>query len=84
MSKICQSCGMPMKQDPNGGGTNADGTLSKEWCSFCYADGAFLGPDLSVKEMQDIGITALKAKGFPHPMGWLVTRNIPKLKRWAR
>ncbi len=84
MPTICQSCGMPMKQDPKGGGTNADGTLSQEWCSFCYADGAFLGPDLTVKEMQDIGINALKAKGFPRPMGWLMTRNIPKLKRWAR
>lgn len=23
--KNCQSCGMPMKSDPKGGGTNADG-----------------------------------------------------------
>jgi hypothetical protein len=24
MNKICQSCGMPMRKDPEGGGTNAD------------------------------------------------------------
>ena len=84
MATICQSCGMPMTQDPEGGGTNADGTRSKEWCSYCYRDGAFLGADLTAPEMQKIAIDALKAQGFPRPLGWLMTRNIPKLKRWAR
>ncbi len=84
MTTICQSCGMPMKQDPVGGGTNADGSRSQEWCSYCYADGAFTGPDLTAQQMQQIGIDALKSKGFPKPLGWLMTRNIPKLKRWAR
>ena len=84
MGTICQSCGMPLKQDTKGGGSNADGSISKEWCSFCYADGAFLGPDCTVELMQQIGIDALKSKGFPRPLGWLMTRNIPKLKRWQR
>jgi hypothetical protein len=26
--KNCQSCGMPLKKDSKGGGTNADGTKS--------------------------------------------------------
>ena len=32
----CQSCGMPLKADPKGGGTHADGTSSREYCSYCY------------------------------------------------
>jgi hypothetical protein len=28
--EMCQSCGMPLKQDPQGGGTNADGSKNKE------------------------------------------------------
>ncbi len=41
MSKMCESCGMPMKNDPQGGGTNADGTRNPNYCSYCYADGKF-------------------------------------------
>ena len=31
--KNCQSCGMPMKRDPQRGGTNADGSKSTMYCS---------------------------------------------------
>tara|TARA_R110002094_G_scaffold35603_1_gene48129 strand:+ start:923 stop:1183 length:261 start_codon:yes stop_codon:yes gene_type:complete len=82
MADICQSCAMPFKQDPAGGGTTADGLISTEYCSYCYADGVFLAPDVTVKQMQQIAIDAMKRKGFPRPIGWLLTRNIPKLKRW--
>tara|TARA_R110002051_G_scaffold20631_1_gene55960 strand:- start:4788 stop:4925 length:138 start_codon:yes stop_codon:yes gene_type:complete len=41
-----------------------------------------LAPDVTVKQMQKIGIDAMKGMGFPRPIGWLLTRNIPKLKRW--
>ncbi len=32
--KNCQSCGMPLKRDEKGGGTNADKSISKKYCSF--------------------------------------------------
>jgi len=35
-NKFCQSCGMPMKQDPQGDGTNADGSINTFYCSYCY------------------------------------------------
>ena len=78
----CQSCGMPLKKDPQKGGTDADGTLSKVYCSLCYRGGAFLHPDFSVEAMQNHCITQLKAKGMPGIMAWLFTRGIPKLDRW--
>ncbi len=84
MAAMCQSCGMPLKQDPAGGGTQADGSKSGEFCSYCYADGAFLAPDITAAEMQQIGINALKEKGFPRPIGWLMTRNVPGLSRWRQ
>ena len=40
--KNCQSCGMPLKRDEKGGGTNADGSISKMYCSFCYENGEFI------------------------------------------
>ena len=32
--KNCQSCGMPMARDPEGGGTEADGSKSAKFCSY--------------------------------------------------
>ncbi|MFR1640067.1 MAG: zinc ribbon domain-containing protein [Eggerthellaceae bacterium] len=37
----CQSCGMPFYQEKDHG-TEADGSLSADYCSWCYANGAFL------------------------------------------
>ncbi|MBL0258370.1 MAG: zinc ribbon domain-containing protein [Bacteroidetes bacterium] len=40
--KNCQSCGMPLKRDEKGGGTNVDGSISKMYCSYCYDKGEFI------------------------------------------
>ncbi|SLM32350.1 conserved hypothetical protein [Desulfamplus magnetovallimortis] len=34
MNKNCQSCGMPMKRDPETGGTNADGSKNLKFSSW--------------------------------------------------
>jgi hypothetical protein len=34
MNKFCQSCGMPMKNDPEHGGTNADGSRTHRGQTF--------------------------------------------------
>ena len=52
--KNCQSCGMPLKKDEKGGGTNADGSISTMYCSYCYENGEFHTPDMTVKEMQEL------------------------------
>ncbi len=31
---------MPLSKDPRGGGTNADGSKSSEYCSHCYSAGS--------------------------------------------
>ncbi len=84
MDKICQSCGMPLDKDPERGGTNADGSKNDTYCSFCYQDGAFTQPDITAPEMQQFCIVKMKEMGFPKPIAWLLTRNIPKLGRWRQ
>lgn len=49
--KNCQSCGMPLKKSPNGGGTNADGSKSTMYCSYCYDSGKFTQPDITATQM---------------------------------
>jgi hypothetical protein len=74
---------MPLNKDPQGGGTEKDGRLSTRYCSICYADGAFVHPDVTATEFQAQCMTALMAKGMPRIMAWAFTRGIPKLGRWA-
>lgn len=49
LADICQSCGMPMVKDEERG-TEKDGTLSKEYCCYCYKDGEFTS-DCTMEEM---------------------------------
>ena len=82
-SKFCQSCGMPMKKDPNYGGLNKDGTKSADYCSYCYENGEFTFKG-TAKEMQAFCVRKMKQKGTPSLFAWLFTRNIPRLTRWRR
>ena len=82
--KNCQSCGMPIKKDPAGGGTNTDGTKSGMYCSYCYQNGAFTRTDWTAKQMQEFCKGKLKEMGFPGFLAGFMTLNIPKLERWKK
>lgn len=82
--KNCQSCGMPLKKSPNGGETNADGTVSQMYCYYCYENGAFKHPDWNVSQMQGHVKLKMKEMGFPGFIAGFFTKGIPKLKRWAK
>lgn len=79
----CQSCGMPLKRDAQGGGTNADGSKSAVYCSHCYTGGQFTLPELTVDQMQARVKEKLKEYGFPGFLTGMFTSRIPKLKRWS-
>lgn len=78
----CQSCGMPMKRDEKGGGTNADGSKSGMYCSHCFEAGAFTQPDASAGEMRRRVREKLQEFGFPGFAAAFMTKGIPKLERW--
>ena len=80
--KNCQSCGMPMKRDPLGGGTNADGSQSAIYCSHCYQNGAFTLPDYTAAQMQELVKGKMKEMGIPGFLSGFFTRGIPRLERW--
>lgn len=78
----CQSCGMPLSKDPKGGGTEANGSITKEYCSRCYEAGKFTQPDITATEMQELVKGKLKEMGFPGFLAGLFAKDVPKLKRW--
>lgn len=82
-NKFCQSCGFPLKQDKNGGGSEKNGTINKEYCSMCYQDGEFLNPEINTaKKMQDFCVIEMKKSGMNGLLAYILTRQIPKLRRW--
>jgi hypothetical protein len=82
--KNCQSCGMPLSKDPENGGTNADGSKSEMYCSYCYQKGAFTQPDFTAADMKVFCKEKMKEMGFPGFVAGFFTMGIPKLKRWKK
>ena len=82
--KRCQSCGMPLKKDPKGGGTNSDGTKNNMYCSYCFANGKFLRPDITLEEMETLVREKMKEMGMPGFMAKLLTMGTAKLERWKK
>jgi len=79
---MCQSCGMPLSKDPQGGGTNADGSKSAVYCSYCYQNGAFIAPDITALQMQEFVVEKLKEMHYPGFIAKFFAKNIPNLERW--
>lgn len=83
--KQCQSCGMPMKMDKKGGGTEKNDKISTMYCSSCYENGKFKKPNMTVKEMQKLVDKVLKKEmGRRRIFRRLAIRQIPGLQRWKK
>lgn len=84
---LCQSCGMLLQQDSDKG-TEADGSKSEEYCTYCYQQGRFT-QDITLEEqiehnLQDLddwnkstGLNLTKEEARAQLMEFL-----PTLKRW--
>ena len=81
--KVCQSCGMPFRNDPKGGGRNADGSINPKYCSYCYENGKFTQPDITVGQMQDLVKDRMRSMGMLYRLfASSFVKTIPKLERW--
>lgn len=83
-NKFCQSCGMPLSKDPQGGGTEKNKTKSTLYCSHCYQRGAFTEPRLTCKQMVEKVRVVLKQMGVPRWLAWFFLKRIPSLARWQK
>lgn len=78
---FCQSCSMPMDSEETLG-TNPDGSKNRDYCTYCYQNGAFT-LDTTLEGMVEVCV--------PH-MGHLAPDQarrqlqevLPKLKRWQQ
>jgi hypothetical protein len=80
--QMCQSCGMPLKD--NNRGTEANGDTSEKYCTYCYREGEFTWKDATADQMQIYCTGILMKKHWPGFMAKFMTHNIPKLDRWSK
>lgn len=79
---FCQSCGMPITSDELWG-KEASGAASQEYCAYCYLNGKFTQPDLSMQQMMDLCVPFMVEKGMDAASARKILEDcLPKLKRW--
>lgn len=79
---ICQSCGMPMKEDGDFG-TNRKGSKSKEYCMFCFKEGQFTDEGITLVQKIEKNIMIAKGKGISEDQAKrMAEKVIPTLKNW--
>ncbi len=81
----CESCGMPLA-DPSLLGTEADGSPATHYCKWCYEDGGYTSPDITMDEMVDVCVhhMAVPGSGFTKDEAHdYMVRLLPQLDRWS-
>lgn len=79
---ICQSCSMPMNEDQFG--TNQDGSVNRDYCVYCFKDGAFTS-DETMEQMIDICVPHMVGPEFTEAQAReTLARVMPELKRWKK
>jgi hypothetical protein len=79
---ICQSCAMPLSQ-PEDFGTASGGLRISDYCRYCFADGAFTNPGITLPQMVDLCRGILVQRGMPQTQAQALMRDtLPRLKRW--
>ncbi|THU39536.1 hypothetical protein FAM09_13610 [Niastella caeni] len=79
---FCQSCSMPM-DSPELFGTEKNGAKNSDYCKYCYSDGAFTNPGLTLEEMKLHMMKRLGKDKLPEHIIEVAISRLPYLKRWS-
>lgn len=82
--RFCQSCGMPMGATDKLYGTEADGSKSKDYCSYCYDKGVFTFKG-DMEEMIKICVAPMAKSNLDmteERAAAMMREFFPTLKRW--
>ena len=80
-SKICQSCSMPLDGEDLWG-TEENGSKNAEYCKFCYKDGAFTNPGITLDQMKSHMMKIMGKEKLPANIVGAAISRLPHLKRW--
>ena len=80
---FCQSCSMPMST-PELWGTEKDGSKNSDYCKYCYSNGAFTNPGLTLEEMKAHMMNRMDKDELPQDIIEVAVNRLPYLKRWSK
>lgn len=78
---FCQSCTMPLDNIEERG-TERDGSRSELYCKYCYQNGNFTDPDMTLEKMMDIAKAEMNKQQLPDNIIQQSMNMLPTLKRW--
>ena len=78
---FCQSCSMPL-DGKEMLGTERDASLNHEYCKYCYQNGAFINPEMTLDEMRAIVKTQMEKRKIDDSVTRMALNSLPNLKRW--
>ena len=76
---FCQSCSMPLDK-PELLGTEKDGSKSHEYCTYCYQNGAFINPNMTLPEMKTLVKEQMKKMKIDTGIIDMAVNSLPNLK----
>lgn len=79
--KLCQSCGMPLEIEAVKG-TEKNGLKNDEYCKYCYTDGSFKNPKMTLQDMENNVITIMKKLDLKEDVIQNTLPILLTLKRW--
>lgn len=80
---ICQSCGLPLRNEEDCG-TNADNSRNETYCHFCYQNGTFTKPDLTLEKQSERLIEIAVASGMSQTEAEEKAKQLGNLERWKK
>ena len=63
-------------------GTEKDGSKSKEYCTYCYQNGAFINPTMTLNEMKTLVKEQMEKRKIDAGIINMAVSSLPNLKRW--
>jgi hypothetical protein len=65
-------------------GTEEDGSKSNDYCKYCYKDGSFTDPSVTLEKMKEEIVLQMKKRSFPVSILEKSLAALPLLKRWKQ
>jgi len=81
--RICQSCSMPLSSLELLG-TQKDGSPKKIYCKYCYENGHFTNPQITLEEMQTRIKSKMQEMEIDADTIGVAISSLPNLKRWRK
>jgi len=78
---FCQSCTFPIDKKEDRG-TEKDGSKSNLYCKYCYQNGEFTDPDMTLERMKEIAETEMRKNHLPAGLIKQSINMLPLLARW--